>query len=300
MNQPKAKVTIREVASAAGVSVSTVSRVLNDRVDVAPETAVAVRRVIEELGYASSMAARSLRSRTTGVVGLIVPDFWHPFTTLVIRGVSQVTVQGYDLLAYAGGRRNTQALANWEQQSVAQLNGSVTDGIIVVTPNAATYRTSFPVVAIDPHQAGTDFPAIIATNHQGMLDAMAYLISLGHRRIGFIGGRPNLQSAQQRLQGYYDGLAYAGIVSDPNLVVTGDYTRSTGAECAHRWQGEIKLSDTEQDEYLRQGCRFAGRCPRVMDVCRTTRPPDVLVDGAHVSCHLYADAAQANGNAPSA
>jgi peptide/nickel transport system ATP-binding protein len=63
------------------------------------------------------------------------------------------------------------------------------------------------------------------------------------------------------------------------------------ADTARRWQGEIKLSDTEQDEYLRQGCRFAGRCPLVMDVCRTTPPPDVLVEGAHVSCHLYADAA---------
>ena len=61
------------------------------------------------------------------------------------------------------------------------------------------------------------------------------------------------------------------------------------ADTAHRWQGEIKLSDTEQDEYLRQGCRFAGRCPRVMDICRTTPPPDFEVEGAHVSCHLYAE-----------
>jgi peptide/nickel transport system ATP-binding protein len=61
------------------------------------------------------------------------------------------------------------------------------------------------------------------------------------------------------------------------------------ADTGRRWQGEIKLSDTEQDEYLRQGCRFAGRCPRVMDICRTTPPPDFEVDGAHVSCHLYAD-----------
>lgn len=234
MNPHKANVTIRDVASAAGVSVSTVSRVLNDRVDVAPETAAVVRRVIDELGYASSMAARSLRSRTTGVVGLIVPDLWHPFTSLVIRGVSLVTAQGYDLLAYASGRRNTHALANWEQQMVAQFNGSVTDGIIVVTPNAATYRTSFPVVAIDPHKAGTEFPAVIATNHQGILDALAYLVSLGHHRIGFIGGRPDLQSAQRRLEGYHDGLALAGIAFDPDLVVTGDYTRATGLECAHR------------------------------------------------------------------
>ena len=98
-------VTIRDVAREAGVSISTVSRVLNDKDDVAPETAATIRRVIDDLGYASSMAARSLRSRTTNVVGLIVPDLWHPFTSLVIRGVNQVTAQGYDLLAYASGRR---------------------------------------------------------------------------------------------------------------------------------------------------------------------------------------------------
>jgi LacI family transcriptional regulator len=234
MQQLHSGVTIRDVAREAGVSISTVSRVLNDKDDVAPETAATIRRVIDNLGYASSMAARSLRSRTTNVVGLIVPDLWHPFTSLVIRGVNQVTAQGYDLLAYASGRRNVHLLANWEQQLVAQLNGSVTDGIIVVTPNAAAYRTKFPVVAIDPHKAGTDFPAVIATNHQGVLDAMGYLVSLGHRRIGFIGGRPDLQSAQRRLEGYCDGLALAGIASDPDLIVTGDYTRGVGAECAHR------------------------------------------------------------------
>ncbi len=64
------------------------------------------------------------------------------------------------------------------------------------------------------------------------------------------------------------------------------------ADTAHRWQGEIKLSDSEQDDYLQQGCRFAGRCPNVMDICRTMRPPDVFVEGAHVNCHLYADTVQ--------
>lgn len=69
------------------------------------------------------------------------------------------------------------------------------------------------------------------------------------------------------------------------------------ADTAHRWQGEIKLSDTEQEEYLRQGCRFAGRCPMVMDTCRTVRPPTVLVDETRVNCHLYADTAEARPKA---
>ncbi|MEZ4634265.1 MAG: LacI family DNA-binding transcriptional regulator [Caldilineaceae bacterium] len=210
-------------------------RVLNDKDDVAPDTAAAVRRVIEELGYASSMAARSLRSRTTGVVGLIVPDLWHPFVSLVTKGVSRrVSAAGYDLLAYAGAGRNNGVAAGWEQQLVARLNGSVTDGIIVVTPHAATYRTAFPVVAVDPHQSSTDFPAVISTNHQGVLEAVSYLIRLGHRRIGYIGGRPDLRSAIRRRQGYEDALAQAGIPFNPDLVVTGDYNRLAAAECARQ------------------------------------------------------------------
>jgi LacI family transcriptional regulator len=119
-------------------------------------------------------------------------------------------------------------------QLVAQLNGTVTDGIIVVTPNAATYRTASPLVAIDPYQATTEFPAVIATNYQGVLEAMTYLVSLGHRRIGFIAGRPDLESAKRRLEGYHAGLAQAGITADPALIVTGDYTRAMGAECAEQ------------------------------------------------------------------
>lgn len=235
MNPPKSSLTIRDVASAAGVSVSTVSRVLNDKDDVAPETAAAVRRVIEDLGYASSMAARSLRSRTTGVVGLIVPDLGHPFTSLVIKGVSKsVVAEGYDLLAYTSASRNVNALASWEQQLVARLNGSVTDGIIVVTPSAATYRTAFPVVAVDPHQANTDFPAVISTNYQGVIEAISYLQNLGHRRIGFITGRPDLQSSVRRFEGYCNGLAQVGTPFDPDLVATGDYTHMTAIHCAHK------------------------------------------------------------------
>ena len=233
MQRLRSRVTIRDVAREAGVSVSTVSRVLNGKDDVASATEDRVRRVIDDLGYASSMAARSLRSHSTNVVGLIVPDLWHPFTSLVIKGVNQVTAaQGYDLLAYASARHEQLSPANWEERLVAELNGSVTDGIIVVTPNASSYRTTAPVVAVEPTQSSTEFPAVLSTNHQGVLEAMAYLVSLGHRRIGYIGGRADLQSAQRRLDGYIDGLAAAGIPVDPTLVLTGDYTRPTGATSA--------------------------------------------------------------------
>jgi LacI family transcriptional regulator len=225
----KSVITIREVAKAAGVSVSTVSRVLNDKDDVAPETYENVKRVIEELGYTSSLAARSMRSRQTNVIGLIMPDVGDPFSIQVVKGVNRaISELGYDLIVYTAG---DSTMATWparEQRYVSLLNGSVTDGMIVVAPTATTFSSAYPLVAVDPHPESTEFPSVISTNRMGALSAMEYLLGLGHRRIGFIGGRTDLQSALRRLQGYKDGLRRANLPIDPELIQPGDYTRKAG------------------------------------------------------------------------
>jgi LacI family transcriptional regulator len=231
----RATVTIHDVARAAGVSVSTVSRVLNDKDDVAPETYDRVRCVIRELGYASSLAAKSMRSRKTNVIGLIMPDVGDPFTIGVMKGVNRaINDLKYDLVIYTGGSPNLSNWAEHEQHFVSLLNGSITDGMIVVVPTIKTFSTSFPLVAIDPHKEGTSFPAVIATNHAGAMAAMKYLLSLGHRRIGFIGGRAELQSAVRRFQGYQDSLRQANIPLAPELIQTGDYTITAAVTCAQR------------------------------------------------------------------
>ncbi len=235
MGRNKATITIRDVARAAGVSVSTVSRVLNDKDDVAPETYQRVRAVIAELGYTSSLAARSMRSRRTGVIGTMMPDLEDPFTIQVMKGINHaITALDYDLIAYTSGSINQQSKAEREQYYVSLLNGSITDGIIIVTPAATSFSTAAPVVAVDPNNESPDCPAVIATNHAGALEAMAHLIGLGHTRIGFIGGRPDLQSAQRRLQGYEDALRQAGITLDPSLVAVGDFTTARGHECGRQ------------------------------------------------------------------
>jgi LacI family transcriptional regulator len=232
MARTRSNATIHDVAAAAGVSVSTVSRVLNNKSDVAAATAERIHRVISELGYASGLAAKSLRSRKTNVVGLLVPDMKLSYSLKIIRGVSRVVTElGYDLLAYSSGQKTRHTKAEWEQQQVAQLNGSITDGIIVVTPSARTLRTGAPLVAVDPQSETVEFPAVIATNRAGALAAMHHLLSLGHRRIGFITGRPDLQSSQRRLQSYYDSLAAADIAVDPVLVQDGDFSWESGYRC---------------------------------------------------------------------
>jgi LacI family transcriptional regulator len=235
MKFAKSPITIQDVATAAGVSVSTVSRVLNDKVDVAPETFEKVQRVIEELGYTSSLAAKSMRSRKTNVIGLVLHDLEQSFCLNVVRGVNRAIEQmDYDLLVYTGGNSRDRSWAVRERQYVSLLNGSITDGIIVVTPTAETFSTHYPLVAVDPHLDSADFPAVIATNHVGAQAAMEYLLGLGHRRIGFIGGRPDLQSAVRRLQGYQDSLRQANIPLDPDLIQIGDFTQETGYRCAQK------------------------------------------------------------------
>ncbi len=229
MTRKKSGVTIHDVASAAGVSVSTVSRVLNNKDDVAAETYDDVQRVIAELGYTSSLAARSMRSHKTNVIGLVVPDLEQPFCINMVRSINRAIEQlEYDLLVYTGGNSSASTWASREQQYVALLNGSITDGVIVVAPHAKTFSTQFPLVAIDPHLDSTDFHAVISTNCVGAKSAMNYLLNLGHRRIGFICGRPDLQSAKRRLEGYQESLRQAGLPIDPNLIQPGDFTQEAG------------------------------------------------------------------------
>jgi len=235
MTRFKSTLTIQDVARATGVSVSTVSRVLNDKGDVAPDTYKKVQRVIEELGYTSSLAAKSMRSRKTNVIGLVMRDVKSSFNVQVIRGVDRAVEQlGYDLIIYSSKNRGGQAQAAWEQRQISRLNGSLVDGIIISTPTASTFSTAFPLIAIDSQNQSVDFPTVTATNRIGALAAVEYLISLGHRRIGFIGGRSDLESAVRRLQGYKDGLQQANIDIDPDLITSGDFSRKAGFKCAQQ------------------------------------------------------------------
>jgi LacI family transcriptional regulator len=241
MSPTRATVTIRDVAEAAGVSVSTVSRVLNDKDDVAPETYDKVQQVIEELSYTRNLAAKSMRSRRMNIIGLFAPDVGDPFIVQVMKGVNQaITELDYDLIVYTGGQFKRESAADRERRFVSLLGGGITDGVIVVTPAATSFPTASPVLVIDPNVETHDCPAVIATNREGALTAVEYLIGLGHRRIGFISGRPELQSAVRRLQGYKDGLMRAGIPLHTDLIQAGDYSRQTGFACTQRL---LNLSD---------------------------------------------------------
>lgn len=229
MRKKRRSVTIQDVAKRAGVSVSTVSRVLNGKVDVAVETQDRIRSVIDDLGYTTNLAARSMRSRKKNLVGLIMPDIAYPFAVEVMKGVNRAIAESeFDLLVYTTGDVRKSGRAFHEQKYVSLLTNSISDGVILVAPVAGEFNIDAPIVSIDPVVSNPNYPAVHATNYQGATDAMGYLLRLGHKRIGFISGRAELESSNRRLKGYRKTLEKAGIPVDEALIASGDYTTKTG------------------------------------------------------------------------
>lgn len=235
MKKTKQTVRIQDVAKSAGVSVSTVSRVLNGKTDVASDTHDRILSVIDDLGYTTNLAARSMRSLKKNLVGLLMPDIAYPFAIEVMKGVNRAIAESeFDLLVYTTGDVRKSGRASHEQKYVSLLNNSITDGVIIVAPVTGEFSTDAPIVSIDPLMSNPNYPSVHATNYEGARDAMEYLLRLGHRRVGFISGRGELESSTRRLKGYRESLKQAGISIDESLIAPGDYTTETGAKCARK------------------------------------------------------------------
>ncbi|WP_245963363.1 LacI family DNA-binding transcriptional regulator [Terracoccus luteus] len=229
--QPGGRVRMEDVARAAGVSVATVSKVVNSRYGVSRATFDKVTGVIDELGYATSLGAQSLRSHTTNVIGVLVAEF-EPFSSELLKGVSDaIGPTGYDLLAFSGGHRGGEV--GWERRSLSRLGGTLLDGAIIVTPTVVGAQNGIPVVAVDPHTGPSGVPTVDADNFAGGVLATEHLLALGHRRIALLGGRSDLESARQRERGFRRAMAEAGVEVDEALVQAGDYRAETADGPAH-------------------------------------------------------------------
>jgi LacI family transcriptional regulator, galactose operon repressor len=227
------RVTIADVAAEAGVSVATVSKVINGRYGVAQATLEKVQAVIDQLGYESSLVARSLRSRRTNVIGILVADI-EPFSAELLKGAgAAIRDRGYELIVYSGSGHGREH-SGWERRYISRLGGTLTDGIILVTPTVVDVDDGTPVVAVDPHAGPSSLPSVHSDNLVGAITATEHLLGLGHRRIGFLAGRPDLESARQREKGYRRALAAAGLAVDPGLIRVGDYELEMSEEPARQ------------------------------------------------------------------
>jgi LacI family transcriptional regulator len=226
-------VTIGDVAAQAGVSIATVSKVINGRYGVAADTLARVQAVIDDLGYESSIAAQSLRSHRTNVIGIVVADI-EPFSAELLKGAARaIRGTGYELVVYSGGGLSRDR-AGWERRYLSRVGGTLTDGTVLVTPTVVDWVHGAPVVAVDPHTGPTSLPTVASDNLEGAITATEYLLGLGHRRIGFLAGRPDLESARLREQGFRQALASAGIELDPGLVRVGGYELESAEQPARQ------------------------------------------------------------------
>lgn len=230
---PSARTTIRDVARHAGVSVTTVSRVLNGKGDVASATRERINRAIQDLGYASNLAARSLRGQPTNCVGVSVIDLSDSFSNAVVQGVSREANRlGFDCMVLSHARTRSASLAVQEQQHVNMLNGTLVDGLILVTPVSIQCRSQAPIVVLDP-PCGSRFPLSVSSdNRGGMRMAVRALASAGHRHVGFVSGRSDLLCAQERHDAFVAELTAQGMEQRQEWVWEGDFTRESGRRAA--------------------------------------------------------------------
>jgi LacI family transcriptional regulator len=226
------RVTITAIAERAGVSVPTVSRVLNGRSDVSPETRQRVEELLREHGY----QRRPGRSRTgNGLIDLVFPDLDSPWAVEIIRGVEGTAHSaGYGTVVSAIHARSSST-----RQWLQNLRARASDGVIFVTSDLAPQehaelrRLHIPMVTVDPSGSpAVEVPTIGATNWAGGLSATEHLLGLGHRRIGFIAGPKRLLCSRARLDGYRAGLEAAGLTFDERLVRQGDFYHESGFTAA--------------------------------------------------------------------
>lgn len=217
--------TIRDVAARAGVSVATVSKVINSRYGVAAGTYARVRAVIDELGYEASLVAQSLRNHRTNVIGILVADL-EPFSTELLKGAADaIRGSGFELVIYSAGGLPPDRVG-WERRYLSRLSGTLIDGAVLVTPTVVDVNFGTPVVAIDPQAGQTGqpgLPTVDSDSLRGARLATEHLLGLGHRRIAMLTGRPDLQSAQLREQGFRQALGAAAVTVDESLVLVGAY-----------------------------------------------------------------------------
>src|SRR5215211_8435650 len=213
--------TMKDVASLAGVSLATVSRVINGNDDVRPDLAARVRDAVDVLGYRRDLTASTLRrtDRTSSTIGLIIEDVSNPFFTAVHRGVEEVA-RANGVLTFAASS-DEEPVRERELADAFAARG--VDGLIIVPCSSdqgylvRERDSGTPLVFADRPPRFLDADAVVADNAGGARDAVEHLLDGGHRRIGFLGDRPSVFTAVERRRGYREALALAGIAEDAAL-----------------------------------------------------------------------------------
>ena len=228
--------TLRDVAAAARVHPATASRALNPgtRLLVSEETARRVTEAAERLGYRPNPVARSLRTRRSHTIGVLIPDLNNPLFPPIVRGLEdRLAEHGYVVLI-----GNTDADLGRERMVFDQMRARHVDGFVLATATLQSeildeaVEAGLPVVLMNRTSQGYPFSSVSVDNEQGVRAAVTHLVSLGHSRIGHIAGPQDISTGLARLRGFLDGMSSHGLpVDDSQVVYSAALSLAEGLRC---------------------------------------------------------------------
>ncbi|HEY7414405.1 MAG TPA: LacI family DNA-binding transcriptional regulator [Ktedonobacteraceae bacterium] len=268
--------TIAQIARIAGVSISTVSKVLNERADVAQPTRERVEQVIKEYGFVHNRAARALQKGKSWLVDLILPHLDDEYFLPILEGVSQVLSEARVRMVVT----STHDSAEEEFQLIDTITDHSTGGILIVLPSEEAIehlkRLDLPFVLI--HNQGSSqptVPSVTITSWEGGFDATTYLINLGHRRIAYIGKTAPARDAIERIAAYRAALDVAHLPIDPELQYAGTFTEHDGYIAT---RAMLELSDPPTAIFAGNDRQAAGAYRALQEVGKNV-PDDMSVIG---------------------
>ncbi|MFD0021475.1 LacI family DNA-binding transcriptional regulator [Streptomyces sp. NPDC058382] len=264
------RVTIADVAREAGVSKTTVSRVINTKGEVDGSTAARVREVIAQLGYVPSSGAVGLARGSSRTVGMLVPSLTWPWMGEVLQGVvDTVEAADYGLLLFTCNRG-----AESVERFTSQVSARAFDGLVVVEPEntldhlTALHHAGLPIVLIDDRGHHPEFPSVVTTNHEGGASAARHLRAAGRTRPLVITGPQDFGCVRDRLAGFVS-------VLPTDLVVRGDFTEICGRLAVER----LLAAGTEFDSVFAHNDITAAGVLRALRAAGRTVPGDIAVVG---------------------
>jgi len=224
-------ITIRDVARQAGVSTATVSRVFNNVGPVDEDTRRRVRHVARQLKYVPSALGRSLSTRRTDAIGLLLPDLFGEFFSEVLRGSDQTAQQSRYHLVVSSSHNNKQEI----HAALAMMRGRV-DGLVIMSPHIDAHTLkenlpqSLPVVLLNCYIDDDSFDSLNVDNFGGALAMTQHLLGHGRKRIAILTGIEQNLDAAERLRGFRTALERGGATHDPALAVPGNFSEAGGYE----------------------------------------------------------------------
>lgn len=234
------RTTIRDIARSAGVSVATVSRVLNDRPDVAPATREVVLRELRAHKFTTNRGARGLSRGRSGFLGFTMPYIRADYFAAILAGTLEAAYEQDMRIALCA----THSEHDREVSLVEGLMDGTTDGAIILLPEESSDELNalrardYPFVVADPrYPLPPGIPAVSASHRAGAMAATDHLLALGHRKIGHISGPRGWTATEERIEGFHAALAAAGVLASPELVVEGDFESKSGHAAAEKLLG---------------------------------------------------------------